>query len=786
MRTYIENLYDNLAAVEKGIMNEASVESWLRSHPAEAERIIERIKERDNADQQVRRSSETRRSKDMGTRSRRNSMDEMFFEIARSLYSSLDLSDVVSKVLSIAVRLIRSEQSSMFLVNEGTKEMRSPSKSNLSTSSPPDQRLAIGEGIHGFVAETGKILNIANASSDPRFSSKVDEKENTKTQSILCTPIFASGDKVENGMRVLGVASLINKLDEDSSDKSSVTSFSKEDELLFSDFLFLVGIAINNSSLFKQIKEKENESKSEARKVKALLDIAKSLYSEDNTVDLCKKIIVHARDLTNADRASCFFVDKDANQLYSTIFDSATGNKIAFPIGKGIAGYVAKTGQPVNLKDVYEDARFNSEVDKATGYKTTSLLCVPILGPGSDVIGVTNLINKKSGDAIVPFTKDDEDILEAFSSFCGICIHKTLLLEEIKKSRMQVEMTLELMSYHAVARTEDLQVFRGLSLGRIGIDSIKDPDFDPHDYEPTDDRLVWIAFDMFQDLGFTARYGIPEQKLLIYILTVRKNYRNNAYHNFTHAVSVLHGVYIVFSKLILQPFGIGHLESFAMAVAALNHDIDHRGTNNQFQKSAQTALANFYSTSVMERHHFNHAMTILNSPGHNILDQLPAQDYKDCLSLIEHAILATDLALYFKNKARVHALKGAYDSTSKEHKELLRGLTMTCVDLSAMFKPWEKAMHIANSVYEEFFEQGDEEKKLGLTYSSEVMNRENVAQIPRMQVDFYDHIVTPAFESLHDILLSPSDFIIDRIRKNHENWRQLRDSNVPYSIGKKD
>ncbi|KAI8848806.1 hypothetical protein BC829DRAFT_209885 [Chytridium lagenaria] len=418
------------------------------------------------------------------------------------------------------------------------------------------------------------------------------------------------------------------------------------------------------------------------------------------------------------------------------------------------------------------------------GTKQTSLLCVPIMGPGSDVVGVTNLINKKNSNSqVVPFTRSDEEILEAFSSFCGICIHKTLLLEEIKKSRMQVEVALELMSYHAAAKPEDLQNFQLLQLERVSLEKLQHPDFDPHDFDPTDDRLVWLAFDMFNQLGFLTKFEIPEQKFLIYILTVRKNYRNVAYHNFTHAVSVLHGIYILLCRNIYEPFGITPLEAFAMAVAALNHDIDHRGTNNQFQKTAQTALANFYSTSVMERHHFNHAMTILNSPGHNILDQLDASEYKLSLELIEHAILATDLALYFKNKSKVIELSdGRYDSSIKEHRDLLRGITMTCADLSAMFKPWEKAKHIANSVYAEFFEQGDEEKKLGLPYSSDVMNRENEAQIPKLQVEFYDVIVTPAFETLNVVLANRAEFIVERVKDNHANWKLLRDTTGEYKI----
>ena len=134
---------------------------------------------------------------------------------------------------------------------------------------------------------------------------------------------------------------------------------------------------------------------------------------------------------------------------------------------------------------------------------------------------------------------------------------------------------------------------------------MKEPYFDPHNYDLTDDRLAYIVTKMFSDLGFSTAFRVPAPKLLSYVLTVRKNYRPVSYHNFTHAVSVVHGVYLLFKRGLLDKFGLDQIDAFGMFIASLNHDIDHRGTNNQFQKTASTALASFYSTSIMERHHFN-------------------------------------------------------------------------------------------------------------------------------------------------------------------------------------
>lgn len=75
--------------------------------------------------------------------------------------------------------------------------------------------------------------------------------------------------------------------------------------------------------------------------------------------------------------------------------------------GTGIAGYVAESGDPVNIPDAYQDERFNNEIDIITGYRTKALLCMPIKDCSGDVLGVAQVINKLNGDR---FTENDEKV----------------------------------------------------------------------------------------------------------------------------------------------------------------------------------------------------------------------------------------------------------------------------------------------------------------------------------------------------------------------------------------
>ncbi|KAH9245060.1 hypothetical protein BASA81_017477 [Batrachochytrium salamandrivorans] len=108
---------------------------------------------------------------------------------------------------------------------------------------------------------------------------------------------------------------------------------------------------------------------------------------------------------------------------------------------------------------------------------------------------------------------------------------------------------------------------------------------------------------------------------------------------------------------------------------------------------------------------------------------------------------------------------------------------MTCCDLSSMYKPWKAARVTADSVYEEFFLQGDEELRLGLRLSGELMDRNKTAEIPRMQVDFYNFVVIPAFDCLYGLLGDSVQIMREGVIDNRAKWKDLKDSGIPYKCG---
>lgn len=267
---------------------------------------------------------------------------------------------------------------------------------------------------------------------------------------------------------------------------------------------------------------------------------------------LVMKVMNFAQRLVDADRASLFLVDSKCKELYATIFDigsdakqgtgaedktqnaTAAPKEIRFPMGTGIAGQVALTGEVLNIKNAYADHRFNRTIDQLTGYKTESILCMPIFIRGS-VIGVVQMINKRSGF----FTKEDEEAFEMFAVYCGLALHHAKLYDKIRRSEQKYRVALEVLSYHnTCTRTE---VDRCLTDPMDPLPHIDSYYFNP--FQMDDFEKAQQAIYMFTDLFGLLRFD--RSNIIRFTLTVKKNYRRVPYHNWTHGFSVANSMYSI-------------------------------------------------------------------------------------------------------------------------------------------------------------------------------------------------------------------------------------------------
>jgi GAF domain-containing protein len=118
---------------------------------------------------------------------------------------------------------------------------------------------------------------------------------------------------------------------------------------------------------------------------------------------------------TDAERATVYIVDRAQQELRSAVAQRAP--EIRLPLGHGLAGHVAATGETINVPDAYADARFDSTVDRLTGYRTANILAVPVWGGerGNEVAGVIQVLNKRGG----AFERHDQMLLERIALALG-------------------------------------------------------------------------------------------------------------------------------------------------------------------------------------------------------------------------------------------------------------------------------------------------------------------------------------------------------------------------------
>lgn len=180
------------------------------------------------------------------------------------------------------------------------------------------------------------------------------------------------------------------------------------------------------------MKEKKyKELEKELRRLRSLLDISLKFASTLDLEELLSMIMDIAKDTLDAEASSIFQIDEEKREF---IFVVATGEKgkeakkIKVPWGKGIVGWVAEHGKPLIIPDVSKDRRFFKGVDKQTGFKTRSILAVPLIRKGK-VIGVAEVINKKGG---MEFTDEDMVLFEAIAEQAAVAMENAKLYSQLE------------------------------------------------------------------------------------------------------------------------------------------------------------------------------------------------------------------------------------------------------------------------------------------------------------------------------------------------------------------
>ncbi|XP_042148153.1 dual 3',5'-cyclic-AMP and -GMP phosphodiesterase 11 isoform X3 [Ixodes scapularis] len=703
---------------------------------------------------------------------------ELIFELVKDICNELDIRMLCHKILQNVTVITNADRCSLFLVHgdrDSTERCLVSQLFDVSCQSTLEQvryeevRVPWGSGIVGYVAQSKEAVNIPDCYNDSRFNKSIDLRTGYRTRCMLCMPVF------DRDGEVIGVAQVINKKDHNGHDV-----FNRNDEKVFSEYLQFCGLVLRNAQLYER-------SELENTRNQVLLDLARMVFEEQSTIEqVVYRIMVHMQALLECERCQVLLVDHKTKTTFHRVFDLEAKDVLKddmscctspyegrFPINTGITGCVVATGQIANIPDAYKDERFDSKVDEGGVFKHKSILCIPIYNAGRLVLGVAQLINKLNGE---PFNKNDEQLLEAFAIFCGLGIQNTQMYEKVVKAMAKQRVTLEVLSYHATAPLDEARKLSECMLPST--QSLKLQDFKFNDFSLDDDGMLTACLRIFLELDFLNRFHIEYTVLCRWLLSVKKNYRGVSYHNWRHAFNVGQMMFAILTNTKLHEV-LGDLETFGLIVACFCHDLDHRGTNNSFQIKSSSPLAQLYSTSTMEHHHFDQCIMILNSQGNQILSHVSPAEYTTIIRVVEESILATDLAVYFRKRGLFFKLveNKEYQWNNGDHRELLRNMLMTACDIGAITKPWEVQRVVADLVTMEFFQQGDMERQELKIQPIDMMNRDKQDQLPAMQLGFIDSICLPlyrAFSRIHERLGA----LLEGVEHNRHEWQRLAEARL--------
>jgi hypothetical protein len=256
--------------------------------------------------------------------------------------------------------------------------------------------------------------------------------------------------------------------------------------------------------------------------------------------------------------------------------------------------------------------------------------------------------------------------------------------------------------------------------------------------------------------------------------------RNNSYHTDLHAADVAHSCFIYFKMgLINEKIKLDKSSICALFLSCICHDYKHPGLNNNYLIETNNTIAiNFNDISVLENMHISEAFKLIHSDNnYNIFENFDKNEYKRIRKQMISCVLHTDMSYH----------KGSLDSMNKilnqndeniDQQEYMN-LILHSADISNPTKKFEIYYKWAELVVEEFYEQGDKEKELGLNCSCD----RNKVSLYKSQIGFLDYVVIPFYSQFVKVF-PKLDFLYENVNDNKQRIKLLEEEDNKNKEGK--
>jgi len=367
---------------------------------------------------------------------------------SQGFYAILD--EMLRSITSKTGELLGADTTTIFLKDEDRNQLwsivaKAQGGGSLEIRIPADRGSIAAE-----VATSKEVVNIPyDFFDDPRSGAAKEQYEKTgyRTYTMLALPLLNEQEEL------VAVVQLINKLkfphnpNAPLEDKIDLNGFTREDERVFEEFAPSIRLILESSRSLRQATQRQRAAQA---LIAATNSLSKSSLDLEETL---KKVMHEAKQLMNADRSTLWLIDHERQDLWTKLPINGTLKETRLPISmNSFAGQVAITGKPVNVGfDLYDDpnSETSKQTDQKTSYRTCSMLCMPVFNADGELIGVTQLVNKKKQGEFpeynptkwpeapecwrASFNRTDQEFMEAFNIQAGVALQNAKLFATVKQ-----------------------------------------------------------------------------------------------------------------------------------------------------------------------------------------------------------------------------------------------------------------------------------------------------------------------------------------------------------------
>ncbi|KAJ8978479.1 hypothetical protein NQ317_018732 [Molorchus minor] len=509
----------------------------------------------------------------------------LFHDLTSFLLDSVDLGTLLHETADVLKSTTKAYGYTLYIVDAPSEEIYQSQMHFPIDRHKVNWKIQKGTIVAAYVAYKKEYVMVDDILGDDRFPAGLGYQDEM-IKSVLCVPV------IEPDGECYAIIELYREFTQ--------FPFNKDDLKISIVVTGWAGAAIHQNSLRISLQKQQELND-------YLLGLTQCYFAETVGIEkIFTEIVKFAKETLNAERGCFFIIDEESDDLMAEVFDEGLGDGDMTMHRKKcqdrtIAGLVARTGVTVNIRDAFNDPRFCTDVDENTGFISRSILCMPIVSVDK-ILGVLQVANKKNG---VCFTQADECLFKTFSVYCALALHYNRLINKLFRMEKFNECDLNLLKIQLRPYSLDLEHFKEKPECAVAYNFAEFQWYvSPEEY-PDMPQLVLHMVSQIINMQ-----DVDQQKIMEFILMVKKCYRNNPYHNFEHAFNVTH---CMFNILLRNNEIFTDLEIKSLIIAALCHDLDHSGFTNNFLQLTDDTLAQLYDESPLEYHHYRVAMIILSS-----------------------------------------------------------------------------------------------------------------------------------------------------------------------------